>query len=423
VVGGANESAISYTSAERFDPQSETWTSAGELTSEDRFRHTMEVLPDGRVLVAAGKKSNTAFLSSAQLFDPKTNTWTATAPVGKGGNAATLSVLPSGDALFVGGFGAFTGPSVSYEYLNLAQLFDAKRNLWRQIGRLHLRRTWHTATVLKNGQVLVTGGLVDGSETNRCEVSEPCVGEECSVAESQVGSSCTTDDDCQALGPGHQCRKTTQAGHAEYPGGYCTRPCEYHTDCPNDAICGGGLPAFGEVETFCWARCEARDCRSPGYACHSVAATSTVKACWLSPLPPVDGGTPAPPGVIGKACTSSAECIPPSRGYCLTDNPTDGGPTGFKDGYCTADCEGLGNAYCGPGAACISFRGGRGQCMTTCTTPQAGQGECRDGYVCRGSKLPDGGLPAIGVCLFHCANDPVGACGQAPCKPDGYCDL
>jgi hypothetical protein len=61
--------------------------------------------------------------------------------------------------------------------------------------------------------------------------------------------------------------------------------------------------------------------------------------------------------------------------------------------------------------------------MRSCAGPGAGKSDCRDGYVCRALHDADGGVADTGICFFDCNNDPHGACGNAPCKPDGYCDL
>src|SRR5437667_9283320 len=63
-------------SAELYDPVAETWTATGDLGTA-RVYDTATLLPNGKVLVAAGNNSFN-FLSSAELYDPATGTWTYT---------------------------------------------------------------------------------------------------------------------------------------------------------------------------------------------------------------------------------------------------------------------------------------------------------------------------------------------------------
>jgi hypothetical protein len=57
--------------------QSGTWSATGSLVTA-RSTHTATLLPNGKVLVAAGLDSNFVPLTSAELYDPATGTWTAT---------------------------------------------------------------------------------------------------------------------------------------------------------------------------------------------------------------------------------------------------------------------------------------------------------------------------------------------------------
>jgi hypothetical protein len=68
-----------------------------------RFRHTATLLPDGRVLVAAGNRKQAT--SAAELFDPSTNGWTRTGSLARSRQAHSATLLPDGP----GGRGFGTG--------------------------------------------------------------------------------------------------------------------------------------------------------------------------------------------------------------------------------------------------------------------------------------------------------------------------
>ncbi len=56
-------------------PLKASWTSTGSMATA-RYGHTATLLPDGRVLVAAGDATGAS--ASAEVYDPATGTWSAT---------------------------------------------------------------------------------------------------------------------------------------------------------------------------------------------------------------------------------------------------------------------------------------------------------------------------------------------------------
>ena len=73
VVGGAPSRTT-----EIFDPSTGNWVKAAR-TIEYHEGHTATLLPDGRVLVAGGASGTTGRVypvTSAEVYDPATDTWT-----------------------------------------------------------------------------------------------------------------------------------------------------------------------------------------------------------------------------------------------------------------------------------------------------------------------------------------------------------
>ena len=107
VAGGAVGGVVQLTSAELYDPISGSWTATGRLVNPHADGHTATLLPDGKVLVAGGYDSLTGAdlvetMTSAELYDPRTESWTATGSLNWGHGFETAILLPNGEVLVVG---------------------------------------------------------------------------------------------------------------------------------------------------------------------------------------------------------------------------------------------------------------------------------------------------------------------------------
>ena len=68
-----------------------------------RFGHSTTLLPDGRVLLAGGEAGGTT-LSSAEIYDPRSNSWKTIASLTAPRRLHTATVLRNGKVLLAGGF-------------------------------------------------------------------------------------------------------------------------------------------------------------------------------------------------------------------------------------------------------------------------------------------------------------------------------
>lgn len=155
VVGGVRD-AGPLASAERYDPRSDTWTSAGRGHTLIARNHTATLLQDGSVLQAGGEAGSP--LPQTARFDPVTNTWQDTGPLIGARFAHTATLLGTGEVLVTGGQ---TSRLVTDPRLQTAELYDPAARQWRATAQMGQRRTWHTATAIGGGRVLVVGGEED----------------------------------------------------------------------------------------------------------------------------------------------------------------------------------------------------------------------------------------------------------------------
>lgn len=142
---------------------------AGTLTTI-RAAHTATLLPSGRVFFTGGCTAQSCerspLSSSTELYDPTTNAFSRGPQMSSdrvGGHTATL--LRDGQVLIVGGWGL--QPTMS------AELYDPAQSRLTATGRLAVPRADASATLLDNGQVLIAGGYNGSERLASAELYDP----------------------------------------------------------------------------------------------------------------------------------------------------------------------------------------------------------------------------------------------------------
>ncbi len=240
----------------------------------------------------------------------------------------------------------------------------------------------------------------------------------------KVGDPCSMDSECQnPPAAGGIC--LLDGFNDVWPQGYCSKlNCNTHEECAADA----GAMCFNFGDSFaCAQRCiPTTDGGSPVSSCRAGYQ------CYPSDL--ADGGveghcSPEPRPVlttVGDPCTTSATCQSPYRATasCLSSLQSDGGPTGWTDGYCTRfQCHNAFDCSQDGGGECLARQGSFSSCFRTCPNPGIGQSTCRDGYACFAIVSGDAGAAVAGICDRACDAPGGPECpeGQTCDVSTGYC--
>ncbi|MFH2204447.1 MAG: kelch repeat-containing protein [Elusimicrobiota bacterium] len=168
-----------------------------------RWAHTSTLLPNGNILVAGGAfdtagangigNPNPAEVGTEIYLstDGLRNFYVA-APMNIARASHTATLLPNGKVLVTGGMGA--GPTV----LDSGEVYDPNTNTWTLVNGGGAMpggaRMNHTATLLPNGNVLIAGGqtTVAGAVTNTCAIYD-------TVAGNWSGTACTSLGKARAI--------------------------------------------------------------------------------------------------------------------------------------------------------------------------------------------------------------------------------
>jgi uncharacterized protein (TIGR03437 family) len=163
IVGGV----IVPQAAELYDPGTGTFAyTPGAPRLLHGGGHTATLLNDGRVLVVGGlAAAGNMFTanSGAEIYNPTTHRFTLAAPMAVNRNNHTATLLQDGRVLITGGIsnGFNVAPDSDNQVTGTAEIYDPTTNIFSTTN-MQVPRAMHFASLLSDGQVLVGGG--GGSE-------------------------------------------------------------------------------------------------------------------------------------------------------------------------------------------------------------------------------------------------------------------
>lgn len=149
------------------DNRLNTTVSKTSRTLRRAFISTIEHMLDIR-----RQNSDAVSLNSVELYDPSTGNWTITGNLSIPRADHTASVLNDGRVLVTGG----VSPGSEKNAGNSAELYDPSTGRWVTQGNMTYARNSHTASVLTNGKVLVAGGSGSDGTSDSAELYDPSTG-------------------------------------------------------------------------------------------------------------------------------------------------------------------------------------------------------------------------------------------------------
>ena len=167
--------------AEIFDPSTGRWDQAGAM-SWQRTAHAAVALNDGRALLVGGagvkqtdiqQQGQSLPLLEAETFDPSTDTWSLAGEISIPREGLAIAKLADGNILISGGD---NGSGEDDSVVNTAEVFDAASGIWSLTASMSISRQGHSAVLLRNGAVLVSGGDDSEDALRSTEIYDPAGG-------------------------------------------------------------------------------------------------------------------------------------------------------------------------------------------------------------------------------------------------------
>lgn len=154
LAGGSNDNT-----AELYDPKTGTFSQTGPMNVVRVRGQTATLLQDGRVLIAGGTDDSLSGnpLASAELYDPGTGRFVPTGSMVHPRSGHTATLLPDGGVLIVGDY------DPSFNSHATAELYDPITGQFVPTGSPVDPRNGHAATLLQDGRVLLVGGTGTGA--------------------------------------------------------------------------------------------------------------------------------------------------------------------------------------------------------------------------------------------------------------------
>lgn len=169
-VGGIYSGGTNEVSPEvlLYDPDANAWNVAPDMPeTAQRHGHTLTKSSDGSVLAIGGFSScpsagySPSAVNSVARYDPSTKTWTSVKSMNQARAYHTATLLKNGQVLVAGGGGSISDDCLRPTWNTVfasAEVYDPDTNTWTTVGIMEEARTEHQAILLDSEKVLIVGG-------------------------------------------------------------------------------------------------------------------------------------------------------------------------------------------------------------------------------------------------------------------------
>jgi hypothetical protein len=152
-----------------YNPAGDFWQTMAPLLDGNRQGCNAPLLPNGKVLITSGIWPGSLSSPFTELYDALVlpngqsvfgpNIFTGTQGNSPGGNGHAATLLSDGNVLISGG--SYARYTQFYSPVSGAAVYNSAANTITAVGDMLTPRLYHTATLLADGRVLVAGGLDD----------------------------------------------------------------------------------------------------------------------------------------------------------------------------------------------------------------------------------------------------------------------
>jgi WD40 repeat protein len=159
LVAGGENGERTLSSSEVFDPVTGQWSPTGDLNVA-RSEAVAVQLRDGRVMITGGLSpvgGNSVTRNDVEIYDENLGEWEQAAPMLENRYGHTVNLLPGGLVLVVGGLEVVENDTK--RFMGSVDVYDPEEDTWTPVASTDEPRAYHTATLLTDGRIFVAGGM------------------------------------------------------------------------------------------------------------------------------------------------------------------------------------------------------------------------------------------------------------------------
>lgn len=168
-IADGDDDTVPTEMVEAFDPQLGAWASVASM-SVDRSHHAVAVVA-GKIYAIGGLDSEYESLDSVEVFDPQTDSWQLVASMPKARRCHAAATM-GGKIYISGGSVVDDGGATECLFHGSILVYDPQANTWTELASMGTARRGHASASI-GGKVYVFGGALHGGRTASVEAYDP----------------------------------------------------------------------------------------------------------------------------------------------------------------------------------------------------------------------------------------------------------